>query len=318
MSFVRRPPELPADLALIVELSARSEAIDQTDFASSEPALVGMLARPQIDLQHDVQLWFDAQRQLIAFTVLDRIQNEQQIDGLLWMRVLPERRAPELDRTLIAWGSERLRQIGAERGRPTRLAVGAGGTDIQRLTVLEEQGFRPIRYFLRMERSIAEPLLPPQLPVGFALRPVAGDHEAEAWAELFNQSFVDHWDHHPLSVEGLRRVWQQPLYARELDLVVVAPDGVLAAFCVCEVNPDDPERAGWIEVLGTRRGYRGRGLGRALLQAGLAQLQQKGVQTVRLIVDAESPTGATRLYEAADFRETRRSVRMARPLETLA
>jgi ribosomal protein S18 acetylase RimI-like enzyme len=182
--------------------------------------------------------------------------------------------------------------------------------------VPEKQGFRPIRYFLRMERSSAEPLVPPQLPVGFALRPVAGDHKAEAWAELFNQSFVDHWEHHPLSAEGLRRVWQQPLYARELDLVVVAPDGVLAAFWVCEVNPDGPDQAGWAEVSGTRRGYRGRGFGRALLQAGLARLQQIGVKTARLIVDAENPTGATRLYEAADFRETRREARSpGRPIE---
>lgn len=318
MTFVRRAPALPADLAIIAELSARSEAVDQTDFPSSEPALAGMLARPGLDLQHDVQLWLDTERRPVAFTLLARTQDAQQLEGLLWMRVLPERRGPELDRELIDWGAGRLRQVGAEQGMPTCLAVGAGGADNRRIAVLEEQGFRPIRYFLRMERQLGGPLESPQLPAGFTLRSMAGEQEAEAWAALFNQSFVDHWNFHPVSVERLRSIWQEPLYNRELDLVAVAPDGVLAAFCACELNPDDPERAGWIEVLGTRRGYRGVGLGRAVLLAGLARLRQAGAEVARLTVDAESPTGATRLYETAGFRETRRSVRMARPLEAPA
>lgn len=315
MMFESRPPALPVDMPLIVDLSARAEVVDQTDFASSAPALEGALARPGVDLQRDLRLWFDAAGQPLAFALLDRRQDDQQIDALLWMRVLPERRAPELDRTLIGWGAERLRQVGAECGLPTRLAVGVGGADHQRLALLVEQNFSPLRYFLRMERPIDGPLAPPQLPAGFTLRAVAGDHEAEAWAELFNLSFVDHWNFHPLSAERLRGIWQEPLYNRELDLVLVAPDGVLAAFCACERDPDDPERAAWIEALGTRRGYRGLGLGRAVLLAGLAALQGAGAQVARLTVDAESPTGATRLYESAGFRETRRSVRMARPLE---
>ncbi len=52
---------------------------------------------------------------------------------------------------------------------------------------------------------------------------------------------------------------------------------------------------GWIELLGTRRGHRKIGLGRALVLAGLQRLKADGVETALLGVDGDNPTGATRL-----------------------
>lgn len=56
---------------------------------------------------------------------------------------------------------------------------------------------------------------------------------------------------------------------------------------------------GWVRVLGVRRGWRRRGVGLALLQQVFAAFYERGMTTVGLGVDAESPTGATRLYERA-------------------
>lgn len=316
MTLASRPPTLPDDLEVIAEISTRSEAVDQLDFPSSAQALVGALTRPGVDQARDMRLWLDAEGRPVAFALLQHNEGEGLLDGRLWMRLLPERRDRELAGAMIDWGARRLRELGAERGLATRLASGAGADDAWRIGVLEAHGFRPIRYFLRMERPLAEPVAPPRLPDGFALRQVAGDHEAEAWAELFNQSFIDHWNHHPLTVERLRASWGDPLYRRDLDLVLVSPEGTLAAFCACELDPEDEDGAGWIEVLGTRRGFRGIGLGRAALAVGLDALRRAGARVARLIVDAESPTGATRLYESAGFVVTRRSVRMARPEES--
>lgn len=313
MTFESRPPVPTSDLAALAALAARSEAIDQLDAQSSEKALAGIFTQPGLDPQRDLRLWLDGQGRVVAFAMLNPIASEHLLDGFLWMPVLPELRDTALAGEVIGWASERLRQLGAERGLTTRLATGANVVDSWRIGLLEAHGFSPIRYFLRMERPFAEPVGRPQFPAGFTLRPVAGEHEAEAWAELFNQSFVDHWNFHPLTVERLRGIWAEPLYRRDLDLVVVAPDGALAAFCACDVDPEDADGAGWIAALGTRRGYRSQGLGRAALLAGLAALEGAGARVARLIVDAESPTGATRLYEAAGFTETRRSMRMARP-----
>ncbi|MGH7178790.1 MAG: GNAT family N-acetyltransferase, partial [Tepidisphaeraceae bacterium] len=56
-----------------------------------------------------------------------------------------------------------------------------------------------------------------------------------------------------------------------------------------------------IQVLGTRRGFRRRGLGRAMLLSGMHWLRSRDVHTALLGVDAASPTGAVRLYESNGF-----------------
>jgi ribosomal protein S18 acetylase RimI-like enzyme len=46
-----------------------------------------------------------------------------------------------------------------------------------------------------------------------------------------------------------------------------------------------------------RRPWRRRGLGEALLLRALGQFYERGERVVQLGVDAENPSGATRLYE---------------------
>ena len=58
-------------------------------------------------------------------------------------------------------------------------------------------------------------------------------------------------------------------------------------------------RQGWIGAIGVREPWRKRGLGLALLHHAFADWFRRGVTTVALGVDAENPTGATRLYERA-------------------
>jgi ribosomal protein S18 acetylase RimI-like enzyme len=59
--------------------------------------------------------------------------------------------------------------------------------------------------------------------------------------------------------------------------------------------------------LGVRRAYRKQGLGRALLLTGMKALQDEGMQWAMLSVDAESLTGAARLYEGVGFQPVKRS-----------
>jgi ribosomal protein S18 acetylase RimI-like enzyme len=59
---------------------------------------------------------------------------------------------------------------------------------------------------------------------------------------------------------------------------------------------------GWVDVVGVRRPWRNRGLGLALLRHALAEYHRRNVRKVSLSVDAESITGAPRLYGRAGMR----------------
>jgi mycothiol synthase len=84
-----------------------------------------------------------------------------------------------------------------------------------------------------------------------------------------------------MSLEYRLAMMSTPQYIRELDLVAVAPNDELAAFCVCGF--DDPARKiGYTDPVGTHPTYQRRGLGRALISAGLLTLKNAGANTVRL------------------------------------
>jgi mycothiol synthase len=54
---------------------------------------------------------------------------------------------------------------------------------------------------------------------------------------------------------------------------------------------------GWVDQLGVLAPWRGRGIAGALLRRSFATFARRGRRRVLLSVDAENPTGATRLYE---------------------
>ena len=73
--------------------------------------------------------------------------------------------------------------------------------------------------------------------------------------------------------EWYRNVQRFPLYRRDLDLVAVAPDGELAAFCT--VWFDDVTRTGSFELVGAHPAHQRRGLGRAVMYEGLRRLLER-------------------------------------------
>jgi len=202
-----------------------------------------------------------------------------------------------------------LREAMREHGLPGRLRPTASAEQTDKAALLSDLGFVIDRYSYTMERSLAEPSAEPMLPEGFTIREMAGPEEADSWVEMFNFSFVDHPNHSPWKAEQVLHYLDEPIYRPELNLVAVATDGTLAGFCWMHIIPEENEytgrKLGEVDVLGTPRGYRRLGLGCALLLEGLRRLRHAGMDTARLGVVANNPTGALKLYESAGFQAQR-------------
>ncbi len=63
-----------------------------------------------------------------------------------------------------------------------------------------------------------------------------------------------------------------------------------------------------VETLGVRRAWRDCGLGKALLLHAFGAFHRRGKHAVRLYVDSQNLTGATRLYERAGMHVERELV----------
>jgi len=306
ITLTKRPYVNETDLSAIATLINACEVVDQLDQGTSVSELQQSLDYPCLDKARDIRLWEDTDGKLIGYSHIGIPESGEELDCFLGFRVHPTARGGDLESQIIAWGEGRLREVSQERGKKVKLRSGARADQSQRIALLERHGFTAERYFFTMERSLVLPIPEPKLPAGFILRQVETQQDAQAWVEMFNQSFIDHWNHHELTVEHYRYLVTQSYYKPELDWIAIAADGTFAAFCECGINPEANQRSrrneGWINVLGTRRGFRKRGLGRAMLLAGMQRLQANGVDTARLRVDSENPSGALRLYESVGFR----------------
>ena len=94
-------------------------------------------------------------------------------------------------------------------------------------------------------------------------------------------------------------------YIPELDLIIVSPDGMFAAFCVCSVDEEENtlsrQEEVWTDPIGTRLAFRRRGPARAVLLAGLQRLWACGMDTA--VVGTGSWNVANqRLCESVGFR----------------
>ena len=290
-----------ADITDLVKLNEPTGQLDD-DILVSE--LQSFVDSPDVDIAKDLRLWRDSHGNLIGFGQLFISEHNDEVEGYLYFDLHPTRRNDTLGTEILQWSEQRLREVG-EGTVSLKLRVKSRDDQSDRQILLEKQGFTTERGFLTMACSLNQSLSSSFMPNGFTLKQLSWEQDLQAWVELFNESFIDHWNHHDLTAATARQWLNHQHYRPELNLIAVAPNGTFAAFCVGYINQEENARngysEGWIKLLGTRRGFRKLGLGRAILQAQMRQLQAMGVEQVKLGVDAQSLTSATRLYQSVGF-----------------
>ncbi|BAZ14807.1 Mycothiol acetyltransferase [Calothrix sp. NIES-4071] len=315
-AITRRPLRGDEDLPAIANLINACNDVDRLDDGTSVQELREEFDMPSVDKARDLQLWEDENGILIGFGDLWITEPSEVIDGYLSMYVHPAARGKGLETEIIEWADIRMREVKIERNFPVKLRTGARSTQTERIKLLENNGFTTDRYFFRMERNLNEPIPEAYFSDGFALRFMNGEQDIKAWVNLYNNSFIDHWNFHPITVEMLKHWLKESSYRNDLDLLAVTADNSFVAQCYCYINLESNARTGRNEghvgILGVRRGYRKIGLGRAMLLSGLHRLKQAGVDTARLGVDADNPNGALRLYESVGFQKVYASINFLR------
>jgi ribosomal protein S18 acetylase RimI-like enzyme len=217
----------------------------------------------------DTRLWMEG-ASLAGFALVDEFNNLLFDAAPKALRVLGEE--------IMHWG----RECALRSGRRTLDSL-CRPRDAARLAFLEGHGFRRSgEETILMQRDLRTPIPEAELPEGFAIRAAGGEAEAEALAELHRLAFgTEH-----MTTENRLAMMRVPAYDPSLDLVAVAPEGALAAYCMCSLEEGNGEmsghRVGWTDPVGTHPAYQRLGLARALLCTGLRLLRDRGAEYAKL------------------------------------
>jgi mycothiol synthase len=159
-------------------------------------------------------------------------------------------------------------------------------------------GYEWTRRFLRMRIDMSEAPPAPEWPDGITVRTFRLGVDDRAAFEAQQAAFADHWG----SVQTPFEAWMQRTQRHDFDpeLWLLALDGERVVGI--STNSVIPDNLGWISGLGVVRSHRRRGIARAILLQAFNDFSRRGQRSVALGVDADSPTGATKLYEAAGMR----------------
>ena len=178
-----------------------------------------------------------------------------------------------------------------------------------------------MRRFLEVARPTSVPVPPAPAPSGLERVPWSEALDEEARL-AHRESFADHWGSEPRSKDEWRQ-WYTGHRSFRPDLSRPGRRPGVRAGRGPRAVVDLPARLGagpveaWIQVVGTRRASRGKGVARWLLSDVLQRIAEAdtGFERAILGVDAENPTGALGLYRSLGFEDVRSVHTLTAPSE---
>jgi ribosomal protein S18 acetylase RimI-like enzyme len=249
-----------------------------------------------------------------------RVWWEQQTDGaFIGFRVRfigAEWRESGIGARLLVFSEQRLSQIARDLVREGKLAADTpcyydafvAEGDREQNSLLANSGYALIRYAFDMVRPHLDDLPEAPMPAGLVVRTPRPEEYRKVW-EASVEAFRDHWGAIEQPEEEYQSWQKDPYFDPTLWRVGWDGDevaGMVLSFINTGENREYNRLRGYTENICTRRPYRRKGLARSLLVQSLQALKERGMQDAALGVDAESLTGATRLYESVGFRVVRR------------
>ncbi len=310
--FTARPAVM-ADLEAAVDL-----------FNTCAIALTG---KPQLK-KHEVQSeWKSAALNLAADTCVILTPDKQlvgyieiwdfapHVRMIAWARVHPEYKKRGLGTYLDQWAEQRTQQAIPNAPEHARVVIRQRAllkdTDAQEFFKL--RGYTLVRYYLRMIIEMDAPPPTPRIPDGLTIRHTDdGEKERRAAYATIHEAFKDHWGHVERPFEEEYETWKfeadnNPDYDPTLYFLALDnASGEIAGALRCTAKTAEDPEMGQVAPLCVRRPWRRRGLALSLLHHAFGELYKRGTRKICLDVDADSLTGATRLYEKAGMYTERR------------
>ena len=280
------------DLPALVEFITlvRSEGGDER--LVSLPSLREEMAQPGLNPEENCFLFEDDQG-LRAYSILHPEVRLRR--AVLELGIHPGHKGNSIEKDIIRSALAHSKALGA---RVLHLCLPPSATWIN---LLEREGFSRIRdYWVMVWQQESVP--PVELSPGFIIESHQPGDE-ERLTRVQNAAFGGSWGFCPNTVEEVRY---------RAGMSSSSPEGILfltqgdetAGYCWTRIQGESQGPIGVIGMIGIVPDFRGQGLGRPILLAGMEYLHSQGVKQIRLDVDGENGP-AIKLYNSAGFHKAR-------------
>lgn len=289
-----RPPTID-DAPAVASLIA---ACQQVDIGKAEMTTEELLQDWHgIDLSEEAIVVVDETGRIVGSA---DILNRSYVSVAVYGYVHPEYRGRGVGRFLVEWGErwacDRIPLAPPEARVSVRHYVLASHASARAL--VEGAGYPPVRGVYVMEIDLEHPP-EPRWPEGITVRSFVPGQDERRTFETHEDAFRDHWGRPPGTFERFLSMTRQPDFDPTLWFLAEEHGEIVGVTLAKSVAG-----RGWVEGVGVRRPWRGRGLALAMLQHAFAAFYARGVRNVGLSVDAESLTGAPRVYHRAGMHVT--------------
>jgi len=284
----------PADFNKYVLLHTEAEKLEPTGCCVSPQVVAEQLGRPNyspdqdlfiVEIDGDIVGYMDVKPELtIGRVILD-----------CWVH--PEHRRRGLATKLLGYATNRTKELGAKVAH-----IDIMEDNVVAGRVLCRLGFNLVRRFLKLRMSIADVCWADINQAALGCRCLQHGEE-DKLTQIQNRAFTGTWGYNPNTVEEI--TYETNLSNCFPEDVVLACDGdKVVGYCWTRIackGGVPSERKGQIFMLGLDPDYRGKGIGKKILLAGLAHLKSRSLQVVELTVDSENKA-ACALYKSIGFK----------------
>jgi mycothiol synthase len=286
----------PDDFDGYVKLNAEAADLAPTGRPTSSQALSEGLARPNYFPEQDLFIAEVAGKAIGCTSVRSELGIGRAVLDCL---VHPEHRRKGLATELFHYASRRARELGARV-----VHVNVSEDNVAAKGLLAKLSFGFVHRFLELRRELSGLHLPDAEQGALPSRHLQRGEE-DKLTQIQNRSFAGTWGYNPTAVEEI--VYHLSLTGRSPeDVILICEGGRPIGYCWTLVNSEASAAAmgtnkGRIYMLGVDPDYRGRGIGKRALLAGLAHLKSKGIEVAELTVDSQN-AAACALYESGGFK----------------
>ena len=230
--------------------------------------------------------------------------------------IVPEYRRRGIGRQLLKKALESLKERGMER-----VEVGIQDDKITAKKLFESMSFRQVRVYSRMIIDLSN--IPSEMDENkettIKIVNKNSEEDIELSTLLLNESFKEHYNYRPRTVEEIRFWFQQNPTWNDTEYFISylqnKPVGFIGVGIDTKYNKHWKKKAGYILTIGSIKHYRRQGIGKTLMLHGLNFLKSKGMEVAELDVDDSNPTHAIELYEKIGFRVHRKTIAYQKELD---